>query len=335
MLSQLKVCLTGTFLLLALLPAVGGCEEHWPLPHSPQPPLQLRTGHCTLLLMCLNPSRHIRFWVWFSKVCYIIFDILISLMPSLWHIRIRNVCVGTATCIVGDSHVLGVSLALVHRALWAHRDSHSAFAGCLSLDLGSSNTERQGTLWGNANQRIVPTKVRSCTESSVMKSNTVQASAAGTARLTWTCNFYKSQSSSSTWVAHHICTTHTLEISEKIQATVQFQLKAAQAKTNVMISGLNELRLQQWDLERDQPTSSDASVDRSSRPIHLLPQETPFWSDWGTLAPAAPRARSFHWCYLTLHLWVSKYRLVCHSLCGSRQKHRNSEKSIPPAQKGN
>lgn len=35
LLSQLKVCLTGTFLPLPLLPAVGGCEEHWPQPHSP------------------------------------------------------------------------------------------------------------------------------------------------------------------------------------------------------------------------------------------------------------------------------------------------------------
>lgn len=113
------------------------------------------------------------------------------------------------------------------------------------------------------------------------------------ARLTQTCNSYKSwcnSSSSSTWVAPHICSTHTLEISERIQATLPFQLKPAQSKTNVMISGLSELRLQQWDLEWDQPTTNDAFVDRSSRPIHLLSQKGLFWSNWGMLTTPIPRA---------------------------------------------
>lgn len=150
-------------------------------------------------------------------------------------------------------------------------------------------------IMGNANQRIVLTEVRSCTELPFchVKQHSTSISLLGWRDLHELCNFYKSQcnsSSSSTWVAHHICSTHTLEISEKIQATLPFQLKPAQSKTNVVISGSSELRLQQWDLEWDQPTTNDAFVDRSSRPIHLLPQEGLFWSNWGTLTTPIPRA---------------------------------------------
>lgn len=187
-----------------------------------------------------QPFRHIRFWVWFPEVCYIIFDIL-DLPEALLVTR----CAQQGLC--GDRHIHGGSFPRP-----GSTQGPSAFAGCLSLDLGISSTQRQHTL-GNANQRTAPTKVRSCTEPSVTQSSTVQASACWDSRAYMNLWLLQSQSCSSTWAAHHICIAHTLEISEKIQAPLQFQLKAAQAKTNVMISGLSELRVQQWELEWDQP----------------------------------------------------------------------------------
>lgn len=139
LLSQLKLCLTGTFLPLPLLPA-----GLYPIHH--QLTLQLRTGHCFSLLY--STLQDTSFSGWDSLRCvtsYLLFSI--SLLPPLWHVRIRGVCVGSATSVVDDSHVLGVSLALVHRALWAHRDSPEAsvLTDLHNLDLCISNI--QNTLW--------------------------------------------------------------------------------------------------------------------------------------------------------------------------------------------
>lgn len=169
-------------------------------------------------------------------------------MPSLCQVKIRSVSVGTATSMVDDSHVLGISLALVHRAQGLESLNPQLLLG----EFGSVHQQYTKTehIMGNANQRIVLTEVRSCTELPFchVKQHSTSISLLGWRDLHELCNFYKSQcnsSSSSTWVAHHICSTHTLEISEKIQATLPFQLKPAQSKTNVVISGSSELRLQQ------------------------------------------------------------------------------------------
>lgn len=102
--------------------------------------------------------------MWFYKVCYFIFVILY--FPDAFLVPSYN-----QKCLCGDSNIHGgwfpcpgnfFGPGTQSTGTWVPEPT--AFAGCLSLDLCISNPQRQNTLWGNANQSIVPTEVRSCTE---------------------------------------------------------------------------------------------------------------------------------------------------------------------------
>lgn len=114
-------------------------------------------------------------------------------MPSLCQVTIRSVCVGTATSMVDDSHVLGISLALVHRAQGLESLNPQLLLGEFgSVHQQYTKTER---IMGNANPRIVLTEVRSCTELPFchVKQHSTSISLLGWRDLHELCNFYKSQ----------------------------------------------------------------------------------------------------------------------------------------------
>lgn len=111
---------------------------------------------------------------------------------------------------------------------------------------------------------------------------------------------------------------HTLEITEKIKAILHFQLKPAQAKINVMVSGLSELRLQHsetWNETKPPPQLMPLLTEEADSSICSHRMVCP-GQNWDMLTTLVPRTWELG-LLLPDSTFLSKYALVFNNLSRS------------------